>query len=400
MEHPNSRKTPKQRKAKAASQRPNSKAQSSFSQTEYAPVAKAEKFKNRNPKIEFKTDGSTCRVRHTERIGTLNGSVAFTATAYAINPGLPSTFPYLSAIANRFESYRFEKLEFHFKTKTATTALGDVIQVIDYDASDGAPESSIQAESYQGAVSAAPWQDTCNKSSLQNLHKLPSRYVRGEAAPANTDIKLYDVGNYYICTENQASTALVGYLYVSYDVYFMTPQLRASDFGISGGTIDGATAMSGANPFGTAPVADSQSRGIAMSAASVLTVSSPGTYVLTWQVTGTTVTALNATAGSNGTLTALTTEMSNAAGTIRVVTVSLLSTAPNVTVTFSATAASVTASSLDVGSAPASSFALAALARGNSLKGLGCSEHRAVLLSLPNEKRSTLMSLCPQCRGQ
>ncbi len=382
-------------------------ARSDFSRPEAAPVAQAAKFRNKNPVISYEKDGSSCRIRHTERIGTVNGSVAFAATGYAINPGLPSSFPFLSGIANRFESYRFDRLVYKFKTKTATSAVGDVIQVIDYDASDGAPTNSIQAEAYQGAVSSAPWQDNSNVSSKQNLHKLPSRYVRGESVPANTDVKLYDVGNYYICTENQASTALVGYLYVEYDVLLMTPQLRASDFGIAGGAITGASSMSGANPFGTAPAADAQARGISMSAASVLTVTSPGYYLLTWQVTGTTVTALNASAGSGGTLAALTTEMSNAANTVRVVTVSLLATVPNVTVTFTATAAAVSACTLDVGVAPESSFALAALMNDPDPAVRSdyrvCAHHKPVFEKLVHCGRLDLLKdfvkKCPECTG-
>jgi len=330
---------------------------SSFGKPQAAAVAKSSKFRNKNPVIRFERDGSSCRINHTERIGTLLGSVSFAVNSYAINPGLPASFPFLSGIANRFESYRFEKLRFHFKTKTATSAVGDVIQVIDYDASDGAPESSIQAEAYQGAISSAPWQDTINDSTKSNLHKFPSRYVRGEAIPANTDVKLYDVGTYYACTENQGSAALVGYLYVEYDVVLMTPQLRASDFGISGGLITGATAQTAANPFGTGATVDATGRGISISAASVVTFSSPNTYVVTLRYLGTVFSAFSYTAGSGGTATAITSEIFNAGATAGIVTFSMVTTVPNVTLTLSATATTISSAYCIVGSCPASSLA-------------------------------------------
>jgi hypothetical protein len=385
-------KIPKPEGPKKAKAQKMPKQGKNFSAPEAVGVASSVKFRNRNPEIQFKVDGSSCRVRHTERIGTLNGSVAFTSTAYAVNPGLPSTFPYLSAIANRFESYRFESLVFMFKTKTATSAVGDVIQVLDYDASDAAPETSIQAESYQGAVSSAPWQDNQCVSSKQNLHKLATRYVRGEAIPANTDVKLYDVANYFVCTENQASTALVGYLYVSYDIILMTPQLRASDFGTAGGVVNGATAMTAANPFGTAPVVDASGRGLSMSAASVLTVSIPGTYNMVIQYTGTVITGINYAAGAGASVTALTSETSNAAGTIRIVNFQFVSTVPNTTLTISATATTITAAFLSVGSAPANSLALAF---GQAT--LGCVTHAPLLPHLPPATRARLFSMCVEC---
>jgi len=351
----------------------------SFSRAEAAPVARAEKFKNKNPEIAYKVDGSSCRVRHTERIGTVNGSVAFTTTAYAVNPGLPSSFPYLAGIANRFESYRFNSLVFHYKTKTATTALGDVIQVVDYDASDAAPETSIQAEAYQGATSSAPWQDNRCVSTKQNLMKLPSRYVRGEAIPANTDIKLYDVGNYYVCTENQASAALIGYLYVTYDIELMTPQLRASDFGISGGTVAGGTAMTAANPMGTAPVIDAQARGFSLSAASVVTLSSPGTYLLSLKITGTVLSDITIAAVSGCVMNAAYAVIANAAATIVQVSAYVVSSTPNATFSIAATGTTVTASRLDIASGPSSSFAL--MAEPTLIEG-PCQKHQALYLGL------------------
>lgn len=312
--------------------------------TQSAPVAMATKSQGRVPSIHYKGDGSSCIVSHRERIGTVLGSVAFTTTKYMINPGLVGTFPWLSAVANRFETYRFKSLTFHYKTKTATTALGDVIMITDYDAAESAPESSIQAESYQAYADCAPWQNQSMGASHQNLVKFPQRYTRDTTPPSSTDLKTYDVGNFYICTENQASAALVGYLYVEYTVELFTPHLRSSDFYISGGSFVGGGTQSQTNPLGTTPTTNTTSRGVSVDAASVLTIANPGSYLVTAYVGGTTVSAVTLTASANCTVSSYWGSIANGAATAAARTFTVVVTGFNGTAALTATAASVSTS--------------------------------------------------------
>lgn len=169
-------------------------------------------------------------VEHREFITDVAGSVAFTATDFAVNPGLGSTFPWLSTIARRFESYSFEKLDFVFETQAPTSATGGVFLVMDYDSADPAPADKVSAMSYRHAVRGPPWvtEPLVNRSLPEDLHKMKSNFVRSAVAlAANLDIKLYDVANFFMCTQGQAGTTAVGELYVSYKVRLMTPQLNA-----------------------------------------------------------------------------------------------------------------------------------------------------------------------------
>jgi hypothetical protein len=250
---------------------------------------------------------------------------------------------------------------FCYKTKTATTALGDVILVTDYDAADGAPESSIQAESYQAYADCAPWQNQEMAASRQNLEKFPQRYTRDAAPPAGTDIKTYDVGSFYICTENQASAALVGYLYVEYTVELFTPQLRSADFYISGGLITGATSMTAANPLGTAPTASAATRGFAANTSSVLTINNPGTYLIAVAAQGTTLSAVTLTAVAGCTLgTPMTLgSVASAAATEMYRVRSVVVSSFGATVSLALTAATVTLCQVALSSLPVGSVALA-----------------------------------------
>lgn len=328
---------------------------------EVAAVAVATKGHGRQPQISYERNGNSCVVRHKERIGTILGSVAFTATKYEVNPGLVATFPWLSAIANRFESYRFNKLRFLYKTKTATTATGDVIMVNDYDATDSAPTTSIQAESYQAYADCAPWQNQFMDASPANLSKLKERYVRDTTPPSGTDLKLYDVASFYICTENQASTALVGYLYVEYEVCLFTPQLRDSDFYITGGMITGANTLTAANPLGLAPTTSSATRGVSVNAASRVTLANPGTYLLCPYMTGTGLGAITVTAVAGCTVSAWYSTVNDAGTTKASRLYYAVVTSFNATFDVSISATTVSTCYFGVGSVPQSSIAIVEL---------------------------------------
>lgn len=90
---------------------------------------------------QFRNHG-TIEFAHREFIGDLTSSVEFVNTAYPINPGNSTLFPWLSTIARNFEQYQMLGLIFEFKTMSATavgttnTGLGTVIMATDYDVLD------------------------------------------------------------------------------------------------------------------------------------------------------------------------------------------------------------------------------------------------------------------------
>lgn len=214
-----------------------------------APVAKGTVRMSRLPKFLSRGNSGDIRVSHREYISDINGSVAFAVNSLAVNPGLAAVFPWLSGVARRFESYRFSKLVYHFEPVAATTATGSVMGAIDYDASDAAPESKTQVMAYRHSVRSPPWSDFSMVSLQEDIQKRKSYYVRSGALSANQDIKLYDVGNFFLCTQGQAGATAVGELYVEYVVDLMTPQLGPPS---AGDAIYGAfTGTSNSAPFST-----------------------------------------------------------------------------------------------------------------------------------------------------
>lgn len=194
---------------------------------EMAPVALSRRVRIGMPDVSgspYAGDGRV-RIRHREYLADVAGSVAFANTAFAINPGLAASFPWLSAIAVRFESYIFRRLRFEYETQRSTATNGTVMMAVDFDAADAAPTTKTGIMSYHNAVRSAVWDECCYNSDAGDLRKFGvQRFIRSAGLAANLDIKTYDVGNLNIATQGEADTTAIGELYVEYDVELITPQ--------------------------------------------------------------------------------------------------------------------------------------------------------------------------------
>lgn len=172
----------------------------------------------------YQGDGRV-RIRHREYIADVAGSVAFAATGYAINPGIATSFPWLSNLAVNFESYLFRSLSFEYETQKSTATSGAVMLAVDFDAADAAPATKTALMTYHNAVRSAVWGECCYRSDGADLRKFGvQRYIRSAALAADLDIKTYDVGNLFVATQGEADTTAIGELYVVYDVELITPQ--------------------------------------------------------------------------------------------------------------------------------------------------------------------------------
>lgn len=245
------------------------------------------------------------RIKHREYIGDVNGSVAFTASSYAVNPGVSQTFPWLSRVARQYESYKFHNLCFEFDGGRAATTDGKIALVVDYDAADAIPASKLDMLNYEGASSQKIWQDSKFVCRPADLHKAASNFVRSAPLAANLDIKTYDVGNFIVATSGQASGAFVGELFVVYDVELMTPQLSSADAPSFRGS--SSAGLSAAAPFGTnfSDAAYSSINATVNGAGTTMTFNEAFSGLMTLSYTGTTM--ANQIAGGTATVTLLAT---------------------------------------------------------------------------------------------
>lgn len=190
------------------------------------PVARTHVRPNMAPKIRQVREG--CVITHREYVYDVTRNVnVFATDTFSINPGLASTFPWLSQIAGRFESYTFERLDFIYETTVSTATAGSIMMAVDFDASDASPATKVQLMSYAGATRAAPWQAVrLVTSAIDRKKMVTERYTRTGALQVGADIKTYDVGNFFLSTIGIAApNATLGELYVEYTVRLRTPQI-------------------------------------------------------------------------------------------------------------------------------------------------------------------------------
>ena len=170
------------------------------------------------------------RVKHREMIGTISNSAAFAVgLAGSLNPGLPTTpgvftpdtsiYSWIQPMANLFEKYRIEQMRVVYEPSCAVVETGTVAMMIDYDSLDGPPTSIKEVLASQNAVYGPPW-----KGFSMNVRPQPlPLWTRPGAAPAVSDLKTYDFGNLFICTEGSGTNA-VGRVFVEYVIALIVPQ--------------------------------------------------------------------------------------------------------------------------------------------------------------------------------
>lgn len=241
-------------------------------------------------------------VKHREYFKTIEATTYEFSESVSLNPGLPSSFPWLSGMAPNFESYTFKSLKFEYVPSCAATTSGALYFAVDYDASDVHPYDKGRLMSFQSAVSTPYWQPATLVCETADLRKFsPDRYVRMGALGANSDIKTYDIGKIHLLSGQTTALINAGALYVSYEVEFHTPQLEPSASYLDSAKIT-AGAPSKANPF-TGLVVEGDEFHVPVKKATDQSIDllEVGQYLFDWAITGTGLTAdFPAFAGATG----------------------------------------------------------------------------------------------------
>jgi len=185
----------------------------------------------------FQRGDRSCTIVEDEYVAEVIGASTgtnFQNTAYAINPGQATLFPWLSKQAAQWEKYHFNYLEFYYQREVSEYATagttGKVILAVDYDASDAPPATKQQMEDTDPRVDGMPSENISLVLPARRIHALyPTLFVRPSGLPGGSDIKTYDAGNLNVATQGlAANTATLGELRVRYSVTFSVPVLESS----------------------------------------------------------------------------------------------------------------------------------------------------------------------------
>lgn len=167
-----------------------------------------------------------------------NTPTSFKIDGLNLNPGVSTTFPWLSQIARNFEEYRFSGLVFEYKTLSvdaiaaSTVNIGSVFMACDYNVLHGTFPSKQAVENYEFSVSGKPSQTMMLPIECKRAETpVSTLYVRDDAMVVSaSDLRLYDLG--LMCIGSQglpAPAASIGELWVTYEVEFFKPNIISSN---------------------------------------------------------------------------------------------------------------------------------------------------------------------------
>jgi len=163
-----------------------------------------------------------------ELVADINGSIAFTANKYAVQPGLASTFPKGAIKAALYSEWKMVDCEFYFKPEVSQYAAqgqtGKVIVAMDYNAGNPAPTTKQQVE-IMHVKDAMPYEIIRLRLDASCVNKADSKYIRTGPIPVDEDIKTFDGGNLWVCTIGQVGAGLVGELHARYNFRCTKPTL-------------------------------------------------------------------------------------------------------------------------------------------------------------------------------
>lgn len=180
-------------------------------------------------------------IRHSEYIADIvspgtNGFIA--QQPFVLNIGNSQSFPWGATIGGLFEQFKFKRVVYEYRTLCtevatgANPAMGAVIMGTKYDSLDPGFSSKIEMENYEYTQSCKP---SCSMFHAVNCKAITGGklFVRDSSIFNSNrgDLRLYDLGNFTIATNNLQADAGValGELWVHYEVVLYKPVLIANN---------------------------------------------------------------------------------------------------------------------------------------------------------------------------
>lgn len=261
-----------------------------------APVAVSVSTRRRRVP-QFRHESDSIVVSHEEYVLDVSGSVAFSVESFNIQPGLNTTFPWLSRVAQMYERYELLELTLLYEPFCSTATAGVVYLAVDPDPNDSGPSDKGQMCNYEHMARSSAWAPSrlgvkgSVFSTLSRWH-----FIRGANAQPST-IATSDVGNMLLATFGMSGTASVGELYVSYRVRLSTPSLERQIIQSQDATIVVCNPLATSQTyllFGSSPsITGALLQQIVLTSGSVtqINILVPGTFYMSYQIIGTSITS-------------------------------------------------------------------------------------------------------------
>jgi len=170
------------------------------------------------------------RVRFHEYIRDVSSTTNLANLVLNINPGIQTSFPWLSNLARSFQKWDPQAVIYTFKSTSATalgstsTALGTIIGAVIYDVNGNVPTSKAGILGLSGARAGVPSQDNLYPVECAPSSRL-MRNLLVRSAGTDEDLQKYDLGKLLISTIGSQTVSVAGELHVSYDIILKSPIL-------------------------------------------------------------------------------------------------------------------------------------------------------------------------------
>lgn len=193
-----------------------------------AAVSYGKQSKMLAPRISGRS-ANTVRIKHRELVEpALLGSTTFSLQeTYVVNPGLSSSFPWLSGMASTWQEYELHALRYEFLTRVSTATAGSIMMSPDLDPTNPPPNNEISTSNNPSTVEGPVWHDLICNVNLKGSKAVSKRFVR--TGPEVGDAHLFDALTMYIITSDCANSNPIGKIWVEYDVSFYLPVVTPSD---------------------------------------------------------------------------------------------------------------------------------------------------------------------------
>lgn len=181
-------------------------------------------------------DGQSIIVRHREYLGEVTGSSTgfVVRQSYVLNPGNPVTFPWLSDIAAKFQEYRIRGAVFHYvptsgSVASTSPALGSVMLQTSYRSTDSAPSSKVEMLNEYCSNEVVPSEVMAHPIECDpKENPFNVQYVRSGNVPVTDTQLMYDLGVTHLAVSGQQTAAVIGDLWISYDIELKKPIVNSN----------------------------------------------------------------------------------------------------------------------------------------------------------------------------
>jgi hypothetical protein len=195
--------------------------------TGMVPAAYTDMFEKGDAEVRTHVDAGdmVTTVRHAELVADLLSTAGEQVIGLDINPGLETSFPWLSGIANEFQSYKLRDLKYLYNPQEGTDTNGAIVAGVLADSSADLPSQDRDIASLDRGIAAGLNRPLCVDVADAQLNVIgPNKFVRSTNT-TNAERRTSDSGKLVFKLNSAAVpvTEPVGYLMTSYEVELRHP---------------------------------------------------------------------------------------------------------------------------------------------------------------------------------